>query len=217
MRILMFDLASHITGWCLYDVVSGRPVQHGVITINRENPNPDYDLKEALKKTIALFAGKDIMISVEAMPTQLRGGASTIKTFIAMAQAHADLAIACAEARVSMYDRIGVYPVSTHAYLRRLLGKDQDFKPEKEDIRSYCCNLWQLDEKTISYDESDAMFLAKTLIDVKWDKDIDEEIRDLKRHRKTLKERSAIAKIDAEIAEADSHRLHKGENEKCLE
>lgn len=209
MRILMFDLASHITGWCLYDSIKGVPIRHGVITVDREGPNPDYDLKEQLKKTIASARSDDLIVSTEAMPTQLRGGSSTIKTFIAMAQAHSDLSIACAEAGVRMYDRIGVYPASTHAYLRRLLGRDIDFKPDKDDIRSYCCKLWKLDEKTISYDESDAMFLAKTLIDVKWDKDIDEQIRDLKRHRKELKEPSAIAKVDKEIAEAESHRLHK--------
>jgi hypothetical protein len=207
MHILMFDLASHITGWCLYDSVRGIPLRHGLIVVDRDGPNPDYDLKEQLKKTISSVQSDDLIVSTEAMPTQLRGGSSTIKTFIAMAQAHADLSIACAEAGVRMYDRIGVYPASTHAYLRRLLGKDMNFKPDKDDIRSYCCNLWQLDEKAISYDESDAMFLAKTLIDVKWDKDIDEKIRDLKRHRKELKEPSAIAKIDKEIAKATDGKI----------
>ncbi|MEN6638039.1 MAG: hypothetical protein ABFC95_02440 [Smithella sp.] len=209
MRILMFDLASHITGWCLYDVAAGSPIAHGVITIDRGGDNPDYDLKEALRKTMASFHDGDLLVSTEAMPTQLHSGASTIKVFIAMAQAHADLAIACAEAGLPMYDRVGVYPASTHAYLRRLLGKDMSFKPSKDDIRFYCCDLWHLNIESVSYDESDAMFLAKTLVDVKWDKDIDERIKDLKRHRKGLKEPSAIAKIDKEIAEAASHRLHK--------
>jgi hypothetical protein len=207
--ILMFDLASHITGWCLYDADKGRPLAHGIITVDRTGANPDYDLKEQLKKTITSFRSDDIMVSAEAMPTQLRGGSSTIKTFIAMAQAHSDLAIACAEAQAPMYDRIGVYPASTHAYLRRLLGKSMDFKPEKEDIRAYCAALWGFDERSVTYDESDAMFLAKTLVDVKWDKDIDEETKELRRHRKELKEPSAMAKIDKEIAEANGRRLHK--------
>jgi hypothetical protein len=212
MHILMFDLASHITGWCLYDSVRGIPLRHGLIVVDRDGPNPDYDLKEQLKKTISSVQSDDLIVSTEAMPTQLRGGSSTIKTFIAMAQAHSDLAIACAEAGVRMYDRIGVYPASTHAYLRRLLGKGKDFAPTKDDIRSYCCQLWRLNIESVSYDESDAMFLAKTLIDVKWDKDIDERIKDLKRHRKGLKEPSAIAKIDTEIAEVNSRRLHKEVN-----
>lgn len=211
MRILMFDLASHITGWCLYDSIKGIPLRHGIITVDRDGPNPDYDLKEQLKKTISSVQSDDLIVSTEAMPTQLRGGSSTIKVFIAMAQAHSDLAIACAEAGVRMYDRIGVYPASTHAYLRRLLGKGLDFKPSKDDIRAYCARLWEFDEASVSYDESDAMFLAKTLVDVKWDKDIDEQIRNLKRHRKELKEPSAIAKVDKEIAEAAKGRLHKEE------
>ena len=208
----MFDLASHITGWCLYDSIRGVPLRHGVITVDRDGPNPDFDLKEQLKKAISSMQSDDLIVSTEAMPTQLRGGSSTIKVFIAMAQAHSDLSIACAEAGVRMYDRIGVYPASTHAYLRRLLGKDMNFKPDKDDIRSYCCDLWHLNIESVSYDESDAMFLAKTLIDVKWDKDIDERIKDLKRHRKGLKEPSAIAKIDTEIAEVNSRRLHKEVN-----
>jgi hypothetical protein len=211
MRILMFDLASHITGWCLYDSVEGVPLRHGVITVDRNGPNPDYDLKEQLKKLIASMETEDLIVSTEAMPTQLRGGSSTIKTFIAMAQAHSDLAIACAEAKVPMYDRVGVYPASTHAYLRRLLGKGMDFKPQKEDIRAYCAALWGFDERSVTYDESDAMFLAKTLVDVKWDKDIDGETKELRRHRKELKEPSAMAKIDREIAEANGRRLHKEE------
>jgi hypothetical protein len=208
--ILMFDLASHITGWCVYDVHLGKPVERGIINVDRDQDCPDFvlmtDLSALIKNKIMQYS--DIMVATEAMPTQLRGGSSTIKTFVAMARAHCDLDLACEMTRANVYDRIGVYPASTHAYIKRILGKDKDFKPTKDDIKTYVCSTYKIDPKSITYDETDAIFLAKTLIDVKWDKDIQERIKELKRHKKELKTDKGRLEVDLEIQEERKGSIH---------
>ena len=57
-----------------------------------------------------------------------------------------------------MYDEVGVYPVTTHAYLRRLLSLPQDVKVDKALIRRYVEDTYGLANLTL--DESDAVFLA---------------------------------------------------------
>jgi len=208
--ILMFDLASHITGWCVYDVRAGKPLEHGVITVDRDMDCPDFTLFNDLS---ALIRAKnmqydDLMVSTEAMPTQLRGGSSTIKTFVAMARAHCDLDLACKIEGVPVYDHIGVYPASTYAYIKKLTGKPSDAKVGKDDIKSYISSFFGIDPATLAYDESDAIFLAKTLVDVKWDNDIRERVRELKRHKKELKSDNGKSEVDREIAEELSGLLH---------
>ena len=53
--------------------------------------------------------------------------------------------------------------------------------------------------QTTTLDETDAVFLAKTLCEVKWNNDVDERVREEKRHRKTLKAAHAIDAVDKEI------------------
>jgi len=201
--ILMFDLASHITGWCVYDVKAGKPLEHGIIEVDRDQDCPDFALLNDLSALIhsKMMQHPNLMVSTEAMPAQLRGGSSTIKTFIAMARAHCDLDLACEMNHASVYDRIGVYPASTYAYIKRLLNKPNDYKVDKDDIKSYVCSLFSLDSAALRYDESDAIFLAKTLVDVKWDNDVREQVRELKRHKKELKSEAGKVAVDVEIKE----------------
>ena len=136
------------------------------------------------------------------MPTQLRGGNSTVQTFIALARSHAILDTYLFKNKIATYDYIGVYPVSTHAYFKRLINADKDYKVTKEDIREYLYRLYSI--KDLTLDESDSIFLAKTLVEVNWNKDINEKIKELKRHKKTLKAIHAIALVDKEIKSMES-------------
>lgn len=208
--LIMFDLASRVSGVCVWDIHLQKP--HSIYKIIVDKEKVELPVAELYNKIDLLFSelGKEIdlskvFVSKEAMPTQVHGGNSTIQTFLALAKSHAILDYYTFTHNIPVYDYTGVYPISTHAYLKKLLEKDKDYKIQKTDIRDYVCDKYDLQVETL--DESDAVFLAQTLIEFKWNKDLDELIRERKRHRKTLKLSSAIKKVDEEITKLENLRL----------
>ena len=193
--LIMFDLASRITGVCIWDLSKNIPIQTKVLKVNK-----DHELGvAALYAELDMFFNSlpslginlnDILVYKEAMPVQLRGGSSTVQTFIALAKSHAMLDYYTYSHSIAVYDYVGVYPISTHAYLRHLMNWDNKHKVEKQDIQTYIKNTYGFTD--ISFDESDAIMLAKTFIDIKWNKDLTEEIKAVKKHCKELKAQHSI-------------------------
>lgn len=200
--LVMFDLASHNTGVCLWDIENNIPVKTFSIVADKV----DGIFVSNLYKQLDIFFNKlldmgikkeEVFVSKEAMPVQLRGGSSTVQTFIAMAKAHAILDLFLDQHDIDVYDYKGVYPATTHAYLKKLLGEDVKKTVDKKDIKEYVTKTYGIEVN--NFDESDATFLAATLVESKWDKDIQEEIKEVKRHKKTLKANKAIADCDAKL------------------
>ncbi len=199
--ILAFDLASHNTGICLWDIAKNKPVDT-FLMVTKKSDNFVYDLYNNLdiffsdlrNKNIDL---KDIFVCKEAMPSQLRGGNSTVQTFISLSKSHAILDLFLQQNNIDVYDYVGIYPATTHACIRKLLNIDSKTSVDKTTIREYIKNEFGLETKT--FDESDAAFLAVTLITNKWNKDLQEEIKEVKKHKKTLKASKAIADCDAKL------------------
>ena len=205
--LVMFDLASKTTGVCLYDLLQQKPVSTKILKVLKTQELQSAELLDLIDGYFNELYSKgikkeEILVSKEAMPTQLRGGNSTVQTFIALARSHAILDTYLFKNKIATYDYIGVYPVSTHAYFKRLINADKDYKVTKEDIREYLYRLYSI--KDLTLDESDSIFLAKTLVEVNWNKDINEKIKELKRHKKTLKATHAIALVDKEIESMES-------------
>lgn len=208
--LVMFDLASRISGVCIWDIKNNRPYKIEKIEVNKEKS--ELPVAELYHKIDFLFTelGKEIdlskvFVSKEAMPSQVHGGNSTIQTFIALSRSHAILDYYTFEHNIPVYDYVGVYPITTHTHLKKLLGKEKDYKIQKTDIRDYVCEKYNIQVETL--DESDAVFLAQTLIESKWNKDLDELIREQKRHKKTLKLASAIHKVEEEMTKLENLRL----------
>ncbi len=188
--LVMFDLASKVTGVCLWDIASARPIRTDILKVTGKLELPAAELESLidgyfaeLDKTGISF--DQILVAKEAMPTQLRGGSSTVQTFLALARSHAILDRYLYSNGIATYDYVGVYPISTHSHLKKLRGWESSHPVDKIDIREYVSETYGLDQ--LSLDESDAVFLAKTLIEVKWDNDIRDRIREVKRHMKDLK------------------------------
>lgn len=206
--LVMFDLASKITGVCVFDLKEQKPLFTDVIKVTGDIELPAAELKNKIdvfflnlnKRGISL---QDVIVSKERLPSQIRGCGSTIQTFMALARSHAILDTYLYENNIATYDYIGIAPVTTHAYYKRLVKGDKELKVTKELIRSYLYTIYE-NLNNISLDESDAVFLAKTLYDVKWNDDISEHIREIKRHRKTLKAEHAINSLDKEIERLES-------------
>lgn len=201
--LIMFDLASKITGVCVWNIEKGEPMCTSVINVKGDGELPFAELKAKINNFFdefdKEFGLKNCFVSKEMMPTQIHGGSSTVQTFVALAKSHAILDVCCYERGIPCYDYKGVAPATTHAYYRHLKELTPKDKVTKEMVRDYLYEIFSKQMKTTTLDETDAVFLAKTLCEVKWDNDIDEKIRKEKRHRKTLKAAHAIAAVDAEI------------------
>lgn len=198
--LVMFDLASKITGVCLWNLGSNCPEQTTIIRVDKTEHSSTVELYNQLKiyfdelsKKVPL---KDILVYKEAMPIQA-GKFTTIQTLMALAKSHAILDLFLYQYNIDSYDNIGVYPASTRAYFKRVCPLPEGQHEEKTDINNYVINKYHL--ASLSLDESDAVFLAETFIQSKWNKDIDEEIREIKRHKKTLKATHAIIACDEKI------------------
>lgn len=201
--LIMFDLASKITGVCVWDIKNKSPYCTKVIKVKDGTELPFADLKEKINnlfdeidKNIGL---KRCFVSKEMMPTQIHGGSSTVQTFVALAKSHAILDVCCYERGIACYDYRGVAPATTHAYYKHIKELGVKDKVTKEMVKDYLYEIFPTQMKTTTLDETDAVFLAKTLCEVKWNNDIDERIREEKRHRKTLKAAHAIKAVDEEI------------------
>jgi hypothetical protein len=127
-----------------------------------------------------------------------QGRFTTAKTLIALGKAHASLDIYLEEKGLDYYDLLGVAPATTHSYFRKIKGLPPSAKVEKTDVRDYLISEYGVGEG-LTLDETDAVFLAKTFVEVFWNKDLDEAIREKKRHMKTLKAANAIERTKGEI------------------
>ena len=202
--LVMFDLASRVSGVCLWDLIKNIPISTDKIIVSGELELPvaeQYLLIDQYFQKIQTkynIKKEEILVSFEAAPSQIRSGnASTIQTFIALAKSHAILDYFLYSNDIATYDYVGVYPITTHAFFKQIMGLGKDDKVKKEDIREYLYKEYNL--SNLSLDESDAIFLALTLVKSKWNKDIQEKIREKKRHKKTLKAPHAIKAVEEEI------------------
>jgi len=202
--LIMFDLASRITGVCIWDINAKKPLDLAILSVSEHEDLPvmglyneiDTFFKKLFKKGIKK---EDIVVSFEAVPAQIRAGkSSTIQTFVALAKAHAILDLYLFMNNIATYDNVGIYPITTHSYFKNLTNRKKDDKITKDDIKMYVVKEYSL-SPDITYDESDAVFLAKTFFDVKWNRDINDKIKEIKRHIKTLKAPHAIAMCNNEI------------------
>ena len=193
--LVMFDLASRLTGVCLWDVKQNIPVKTTLLKTSKDSELPVANLYDTIDQYFNTLQQQginlsDIVVYKEAMPVQLRGAASTVQTFIALAKSHAILDYYTHLHSIDVYDYVGIYPISTHSYLKHLNQWDNKHKVDKVDIQTYVKNTYGF--TNISFDESDAIMLAKTFIEVKWNKDLTEEIKAIKKHCKELKTQHSI-------------------------
>ena len=200
--LVMFDLASKNTGVCVYNIQKSCIITTHQISVS-DTEEHELALYKKLEQFFAVLEAQipnfkaNTFVSKEAMPVQVHGGASTVFTFLALAKAHAILNFFLAYNHYDYYDETGIYPISTHSYLKKLL-EDKDKKITKDEIKNYL-----IKERNVlpglSYDEYDAIFLAITLIEQKWNKDLDDKIRELKKHKKILINQKAIDTVQSNI------------------
>ncbi len=190
--IVGFDLAYHKSGVAIYDIKSQKVVDTFKVVIKNGPEASIFDLYSTLGVTLDRISSKykgKILAIKEAMPLQC-GVFTTVQTLQQLAKAHAALDICLYERpeNYCVYDETGIHSIS----VKSLFKKNKDDKPTKKDIQERLRNLYDLTGLEITDDISDAIAVIYTLINKKWNSDIKDKIKELKKEIKTLKQESTI-------------------------
>ena len=198
--IISFDLALYKTGVSIYDISQKSIVRTDKIEVSHTDETPVATLYTKLKECLTSAVekcGNLLMIIKEAMPAQA-GRFTTIATLQTLAKAHAALDIAVAKVDgVDFYDETGVHAVSVKA----LFKTEENPKPTKTDIKKAVCAYYGLEVGDLTDDESDSIAVIYTLVKKKWNADINEEIKRIKKEIKGLKQERAIEAHQKRIEE----------------
>ena len=203
--ILSFDLAKRVSGYALWDFKNDKVLMAGVID-TRLAPSDfiwkffydevDKVIKKA-QKIIGVNKSSLLFLTKEKLPTQ-NGPHSTIETLQGLAQAHSIFDLVASNAGIEMYDYEGIHSVSVKAYFKSLLIDNE--KPQKEDIAKYIKERFVgFDFGSLSLDVTDALAVAITLVEKKYDMDIKDEIKRIKKELKTYKSVAKKNELEEQI------------------
>lgn len=199
--ILSFDLAKQKTGWALVNIKSNRVEMSGMIVLNEKVDSVWLDVYdkivvvlEGVKRYCQNF-GKKFFALKERLPNQA-GKFTTIASLQGLAQAHAIWELACEKSEVEVYDFDGVHSVSVKAFFKRKYGVE---KPQKEDIAKLVCENYCFDIGDSPLDITDAIACVQTLVEYKWNEDIKDKIKELKKEQKSYKTDKKKNQIAEEI------------------
>lgn len=201
--ILSFDVAKFLTGWSLINFKTFEIIEAGIIDMSSVKDEciwPKYYTEMTKVISFCSFyhpeiAGK-FFVTKEKMPLQA-GHFSTISTLQALAQAHAICDMAMYNEGVPVYDYEGVHSVSVKALFKKLTGVE---KPTKLDIKKYIeDNFKGVDISQFTQDVSDSIAVSYTLVMVKWNNDIKEEIKNFKKEQKKYKTKQKQNEIEERI------------------
>lgn len=194
--ILSFDIAKHRTGYSLLCIDTQMVVISGAIVVG-DDEMPWFEFYEEVVSCIENIKrgfGDTFFITKERMPNQ-GGPHSNIAALQELAKAHAVFDLIVEQYDYDYYDWVGVHSVSVKAYFKSRFGID---KPSKEDIRQ--C-IYATDEEfaaetmfePVNHDITDSIAVTYTLINKKWNADIDTEIKLIKKEIKLAKSKKAIS------------------------
>lgn len=197
---LVCDLAQYESGFALLEVSTNALIEMRQISISKTSLEPTGEMYEQFDQMITDILDKyqidseDLLIIKEQMPVNC-GPHSTAQTLQALAAAHAVFNICIYCRKLNSYSN-GIHSISVKTYFKKLLGIE---KPQKDDIRAAVCRYYDIDPETVTRDESDAIGLWFCLCGAKWNKDITEQIKAVKKHRKTLSAKKAIQECNDEM------------------
>lgn len=196
--ILGVDLATYKTGISLYDISKKMFVEFIPLTIHKNSTNRNYDLYAELvhlfSRLSKQYEGK-ILVIKERCPQQ-NGKFTTSNTLQSLAGSHAvlDVALGCCSNPIA-YDENGIHSTS----IKTLFKSPICPQPQKDDIRKALVERYHLDDTLLTDDISDAIAVVHTLLVKKWNADIDDHIKEIKKEIKKLKAKNAISARQAEI------------------
>lgn len=195
-KILSFDLAKRKTGWSLISIKNKLILDCGVIETSEVNPWES--LYSAFSEIIEKYAinGELTLITKERLPNQA-GRYTTINSLQELAKVHAIFDLCCQTHNSLIYDFDGVHSKSVKSHFEKLTNITN---PTKEDI----ANVINLEYenvigKDMNLDITDSIAVSITLLDHKWNSDIDKQISELKKEIKKYKTEKKKNELLSEI------------------
>ena len=182
--IIGVDLARYHTGVTIWVPDNGF-VEFLPVTVKNNEENKELSLYIQLKALFERVRNSYglTMVIQEREPMQA-GKFTTAATLCSLARAHAILHLAIQTTNgVELYDEDGIHSTSVKAVFRTI----ENQKPQKSDIRKALVAEYHLDDTLLTDDISDAIAVVHTLLKKKWNQDIDDQIKILKKEIKGLK------------------------------
>lgn len=185
--ILGIDLATYVTGVSLYDLQSNTFAILEEIAVPKDCNCKTFNLYNQLTQLfnrIREIANGPVLVIKEALPIQ-NGPHSTINTLQSLAGSHAVLDIVVAQNNdlFHYYDDKGIYTISVKA----LFKSERVPKPDKKDVRQGVVDYFHLDDSLLTDNISDSIGVIYTLLQRKWNNDLQEEIKSVRKAMKSLK------------------------------
>lgn len=206
--IIGVDLALYRTGVCVYHPDTDTFSDLQEVQVPHETDTPMLTLFEGLADYFEIVThkyGTGGMVVQEAMPAQA-GPHSTINTLQALAKAHGILELCvCISDDLYRYDKTGVYSVS----VKSMFKTEEIQKPTKQDIQAKLIELYHCNFDGMSENISDAMGVVYTLVNRKWDNDIKDRQREVRKEIKGLKSAKAIAIHQIELQRLEELKINK--------
>ena len=199
--VLSFDLAKQKTGWALVNIKSNRVEMSGIIILNEKVDSVWLDIYDKIVvvlddvKKHCQNLEKKFFVLKEKLPNQA-GRFTTIASLQGLAQVHAIWELACEKSEVEVYDFDGVHSVSVKAFFKRRYEVE---KPQKEDIAKLVCENYCFNIGDSPLDITDAIACVQTLVEYKWNEDIKDKIKELKKEQKSYKTDKKKNQIAEEI------------------
>lgn len=199
--VLSFDLAKQKTGWALVDIKSNKIEKFGMVILNEKADSVWLDIYDKIIvvlndiKEHCQISGKRFFVLKEKLPNQA-GKFTTIASLQSLAQVHAIWELACEKTGVDVYDFQGVHSVSVKAFFKKRYGIE---KPQKEDIARLICENYCFNIGENPLDITDAIACVQTLVEHKWNQDIIDKTKELKKEQKKYKSDKKIEEIGREI------------------
>ena len=199
--VLSFDIAKHITGYSLLDIYNNKIIYAGIIDTKKSKLDFIWDyfynsIYDVINKCSSIICDSNLFIVKERLPNQ-NGKFSTIDTLQGLAQAHSIFDLAVHRSGHQFYDYDGVHSASVKSYFKTLTGLE---KPQKEDISEYIKKKYSdFDFEEYPLDVTDSIAVSITLLEKKYNNDIDEKIKMINKEIKKSKLKSKIDKLNEEI------------------
>lgn len=195
--IVGIDLATYRTGVCVYNIKTRQMDQFFEVVVSKNSECKVASLFGQLNlmwENLLTKYGK-ILVIIERLPQQC-GVASTVATLQSLAKSHAIMELSVSQQfHVELYDEYGIHTTSVKSFFRT----DKCPKPQKEDLRRAMVEYYHLDNDALTDNISDAMAVVHVLVHKRWNADIDDHIKEIKKEIKKLKAKNAISARQAEI------------------
>lgn len=204
--ILGFDLAKYKTGFSVLDIKTQKVVYVGNIHIETQDNFVWDKFYNAVKTNIIYIQknyGYDFFVIKERLPNQ-GGPRSNIAALQELAKAHAVFDLLITQMGLDYYDYDGIHAVSVKSYFKNRFSIE---KPTKEDI--FGC-IRELNSDFVfpenDFDITDSVAVSMAFLCRKWNHDINEKIKELKKEMRELKTKKSILEKEKEISRLEKLR-----------